>query len=514
MKRLLLQALRSWRDERARSEGVEPFRILPNATLQAIAEALPKNRDELCTVKGIKEAKFQRYGKALLALVEECTSRGNESADSEAVPRSTIRAGAEEANLVFVEPLTVSRFLDGINLELSGMAARVRGEVSSVSESARAIYFSLKDAEDASVLNCVIFRSAYEVSGVKLAVGDEVIVEGVPEVYKPYGKFSLRVGVIEYAGEGALKKAYDELFRKLESEGMFAPERKRVLPRFAERIALITSADGAAIGDFTMNLGRNGLSVHHFPTAVEGKRAVFEILEAICFFNQYPERYDCLVMIRGGGSLESLAAFNTEALVRAVAASHIPVLAGIGHERDVSLVALAADSMVSTPTAAARLLGTPWEEARVSVSGAERGLIQAFEAALRERKFFVSDGAHRLELHFKGFLETFLNFDQRLREAGRMLPRHVANLKEGLEQGQRRLIESMTRALRVSHSDILRFDQTLRQSDPERLLALGYSLVRSGGHIIRSATALRRGQRLDIQFADGTVQSEVKEINP
>jgi exodeoxyribonuclease VII large subunit len=261
------------------------------------------------------------------------------------------------------------------------MAARVRGEVTSMSERERWIYFSLKDQEG-SALSCLISRYHYELSGVRLAEGDEIIVEGSPEIYKPMGKFSLKVSVIELFGEGALKKAYDALRKKLEEEGVFAPERKRELPKYPSCIALITSRDGAAIDDFRMNLGAQGFKVDFYPTLVEGQRAVADIIGAIRFFNQRPERYDILVIVRGGGSLESLQAFNNEALVREVSGSAIPTLLGVGHEKDVTLAALAADKMVSTPTATAKELRYHLDEARQLVRHFEYQLPALFRERL------------------------------------------------------------------------------------------------------------------------------------
>ncbi|MGB4942549.1 MAG: exodeoxyribonuclease VII large subunit, partial [Candidatus Moraniibacteriota bacterium] len=395
----LLQQLKQWRDEQARIEGVEAYRVMNNATLEALIARMPATPAELLEVKGIKEAKSRRYGKALLGMLAsfgEGTTEGDEVSIpfGKEVSTSNQAPGEKESEASHgpEEPLTVSQFLDSLNVELSGMAARLRGEVSEFNIWNNSfVFFSLKDSQDGSVLKCGMPYGRYQVCGVDVKIGDEVVVEGFPKMYKPRGELSLQVGVIEYAGEGELKKAYDALYQKLERAGVFAPERKRLIPPFAERVALITSGEGAAIGDFTMNLARTGLHVDFYPTLVEGKKAVFEIIQAIRYFNRTPERYDVLVLTRGGGSLESLAAFNTEALVNEIVASRIPVLAGIGHERDVSLAALAADAMVSTPTATARYLALSWDEARASLdkhTAVLERLIQecqrAFEARIRD----------------------------------------------------------------------------------------------------------------------------------
>lgn len=505
----LLVILRKWRDEQARIEGVEGYRILPNAALESVAESLPHDRATLCAIKGIKEAKYRKYGKVLLGIISRFSQENTTDKSEEDLGMMNHElSGADDVK----NPLTISQFLDGINIELSGMAARLRGEVSSVDIRERVVYFTLKDTEDESVLSCLIFRSAYELSGVPLSVGDEVIVEGVPEVYKPTGRLSLKVGVIEYAGEGALKKAYDALYQKLEREGVFAPEKKRPLPDFPERIALITSRDGAAIGDFTMNLVHVGFKIDFYSTLVEGKKAILEILEAIQFFNRTPEKYDVLVIIRGGGSLESLQAFNTEVLVRAVKNSRIPVLAGIGHERDVSLVALAADRMVSTPTAVARTLCEPWDEARSLLRHFEEYLPVVLERELSligNRLAVLSEG---LLSCLRKILERVDFSKKKLLEKLALLQRMVQQKIANLSQTRGALIQDFITKMESVRKETLYAEDLLCQYDPKRVLGLGYSLVRSGQTLVKDARTLKVDDILKIQFSRGSASMRVKKI--
>ncbi len=503
----LLNALRAWRDEQARVEGVEGYRVLNNAALEELVRKLPRDKDTLCEVKGIKDAKYRKYGKTLLAMIADLS--GDQVLP---VMPETAPVADPEVPSGPIEPLSVSQFLDSLNLELSGMAARVRGEVSSVDVRERVVYFTLKDSIDESIVSCLIFRYQYEVSGVPLVIGDEIIVEGAPDIYKPSGRLSLKVGTIEYAGEGELKKAYDALHKKLELAGAFAPERKRPIPEFAERIALITSEQGAAIGDFTMNLARAGMQVDFYPTLVEGKKAVFEIIEAIRYFNSKPERYDVLVIIRGGGSLESLSAFNTEALVNEVVASRIPVLAGIGHERDVSLAALAADHMVSTPTATARYLSASWDEARASLGKHAATLyrvMQEFRTIVREQVSASEESIRRA----LGEISDRVGMTQAaFRETVALFPEYCRRIALRFETDAA-LWQTKTDAAVMSVRDRLRTAEArLRQSDPVRALQLGYSLVRKAGAIIRGTGGLAVGERIDIQLGRGSIESEITGI--
>lgn len=515
----LLTALRQWRDEQARTEGVEGYRVLNNAALEELARTLPDDKDTLCQVKGIKDAKYRKYGKKILSLIAECSSSSDQQTEGEKAiavfEKESARAHRELDTLPETavtepaEPLTVSQFLDSLNMELSGMAARIKGEVSSVDVRERVVYFSLKDSTDESLISCLIFRYQYDVSGVKLAIGDEVVVEGAPDIYKPSGRLSLKVGVIEYAGEGELKKAYDALYKKLELSGAFSSDRKRLIPPFAERIALITSREGAAIGDFTMNLARSGFRVDFYPTLVEGKKAVFEIIEAIRFFNQMPERYDVLVIIRGGGSLESLQAFNTEALATEVLDSKIPVLAGIGHERDVSLAALAADHMVSTPTATARYLSASWDEARANV-GRQAALLDRMASSVM---MAVADRIARSEESIREALESIsrrvVEVQGSFREVAASFPGLCQAIRIRIEQGPMLWQSHIESMLRRQHDFIRSSEERLRQYDPKRVLSLGYALVRQRGKLVRDVGLLQPGDRIDIQLGQGTVESEV-----
>jgi exodeoxyribonuclease VII large subunit len=471
---------------------------------------MPETPEELMEVKGIKDAKCRKYGREILGIVARF---GQVSAPVPIYPSSEPdENGTEELVSEMPEkPVSVSRFLDGVNLELSGMAARIRGEVSSVDERDRVVYFSLKDPEDGSMLNCLVFRFQYDVSGVRLREGDEIVVEGAPEVWKPMGRLSFKVGSIEYAGEGALKKAYDELYRKLESEGIFSPERKRSLPRFPERIALVTSERGAAIGDFLTNIGRLGIRIDLYPVSVEGKRAVFDILKALRYFRENADRYDLLVVIRGGGSIESLQAFNTESLVREIAAFPIPVIAGIGHEKDVSLSALAADRMVSTPTAAARTVREPFDRARQDITQHARIIISVYGEALNTE----SDRIEKSTAVFLGFLE---GVSVRFGRAKGALVSKVGLLEYRIRESRflvvsasRRLTEGW-RAARKSVNERLSFaEASLRQYDPNRVLALGYAIVRAGGKVISGIRDISTGERIDISLSDGNISAEVKE---
>lgn len=530
----LLNELRNWRNNQARIEGVEGYRVLSNTVLEALVGTLPQTRDEMLAIKGIKEAKFSKYGATLLRMIAEqsgsITKKNVEAKPLSERKESRIKNqeleteqnffGTEIESIDFEneeqalvdQTLTVSQFLDGLNIELSGMAGRIRGEVSSVDVRERVVYFTIKDSIDESTLPCLIFRNQYALSGVDLAIGDEIIVEGAPDIYKPNGRLSLKVGMIELCGEGALKKAYDALKRKLETEGIFASEKKRLLPQFPERIALITSEQGAAIGDFTMNLGSQGFKVDFYPTSVEGKKAVVDILEALRYFNRHAERYDVLVMIRGGGSLESLQAFNNETLIREIAECNIPTLLGVGHEKDVTLSALAADVMVSTPTATARTLRAPWDEARGLLRHLEQQLPVLFERELAQIKNSLSLGSSALLEQLEVFLDQAETLKQELIERFYIIQSVVKQRSLSLIETQRFLVRRFSERLGQAKKQLLYDEDLLRQYDPKRVLKLGYSLVQSGNRVVKDVGGLALGDILGIQLSSGKVEAKIEKI--
>jgi exodeoxyribonuclease VII large subunit len=525
MNQKLLSRLKVWRLMQSRKEGVDAFRILPNTALEAIARTIPQTTDGFLSIKGIKEARFKKYGAMLLAMTRDAVPEDTSEISSELIvqhsfPQYTQKSVVKE-NDVFDETkeiaipgqrtlYTVSDFLGALNVLFGEMTVRIKGEVSSVDMRQTAIYFTIKDAKDGSLLSCLIFKYQYTLSGVVLIVGQEVVIEGKPQIWKPTGRLSVKADSIEVSGEGALQKAYEDLKRTLTQEGLFDETKKRALPSFPQRIALITSNQGAAIGDFMMNLGKRGFCVSLLSVNVEGKKAVLDIFEAVQFFNRTPEKYDILVIIRGGGSLESLQAFNSEILVRAVASSHIPTLAGIGHEKDVSLVALATDSMVSTPTATAKRLTEDFETALASVMRAEQKILYRFEIALRE----ITQRNHKHLTFLQAVLQSIREQETHAQQAFlHSVEKYRARLtfaKESIIALEHTFMRVFKRALQETRQRLDASEKHLTASDPKRLLRLGYSLIVKQGKYIKSITDLHAGDIVKLHLSDGTLDVTIK----
>lgn len=322
-------------------KGVEVFKIFQNKTIEEIADKKPKTLEELVKIKGIGRAKLLEFGKMIIEMVHSATGQ-------------VITQTKEDEK----QPITVSEFLSRLNRILTNQESLVKGEINQIKFTERAVYFSLKDKKDESVINCYLSQWKYESLGVSVDEGMEVAVNGFPEIYKPTGRLSLIINSIELIGEGALKKAYEILKKKLEAEGLFS--RKRPIPQFIKKIGVISSRDGVVIHDFSKNLDRRGFKIYFHDSRMEGQKAAEGVIGAIKFLNS--REVDVIVIIRGGGSFESLQAFNNENMARAIFGSKIPIICGIGHEVDVPISCLVSDLAPSTPTAVAIAINSTWSE--------------------------------------------------------------------------------------------------------------------------------------------------------
>ena len=267
-------------------------------------------------------------------------------------------------------------------LEYAYEGALLVGEVASYKvNQGKWVFFDLKDEE--SSISC--FMSIYQLR-VPLEDGMKIVVRGVPKVTK-WGKFSFTVSAIKPVGDGSIKKAFELLKKKLSDEGLFAPEKKRELPKDLTKLGVISSTGAAGYADFIkiLNARWGGIHVQVAHTQVQGMDAPDQIIRALKYFNEHSE-VQVIAILRGGGSADDLSCFNDEELVRAIAASKIPVITGIGHEVDESLADLAADVRASTPSNAAEML-TPDREAfgytvDMAMSRAESIIYNKIEAAL------------------------------------------------------------------------------------------------------------------------------------
>ncbi len=474
-----IKALTELRDSIARKTGQEGFKVLQYKTIEAIANALPATLEELRAIKGIGDKKLKQYGELILETIH--SDRFNND-----VPATKEPEQAEKPPVY-----TVGQFLDAVNGLLFDRFGNtpVRGEITGLNEHATGVYFMLKDKEDGSIMDCYLPLSVYRSLGVPFADGMEVKATGTPAVWKPRGRLSFRVDALELLGEGALKQAYELLKQKLEAEGLYI--RKRPLPEFIGSIGIVTSRTGAVINDFRNNLMALGLNISLYDVRVEGARAVEEIRRGIKWFNDNQPDLDVLVVMRGGGSLEDLQAFNNEQIARTIFASGIPTIAGIGHDRDMPIASLVADAAVSTPTAAAVLINNSWQRLTEELPRREQALIHGLENALSRARYGIEKAGYIIDNYFERIKNRLDAFTEKLKQGLHALETACLSHKLKIEKA----------------------GQFLAGADPERNLRLGYSIVRNrGGKVVRTAADVKVGESISTKLYRGELESKVEEI--
>lgn len=363
--------------------------------------------------------------------------------------------------------LTVSQFLLQINDIIAGQFV-IEGEVSQYKVSqGKWIFFDLKD--EAGVLGC--FSTVFMIHQ-PLEDGMKVKITGYPKIYEKTGKFSFTAQSVELVGEGSLQKAYQLLKIKLQAEGLFAKERKRALPKFPQTVGVIASRDSAAFGDFKRILNNRwgGVEILLRHVNVQGDSAVGDIIQAFKEFNELEIIPDVLVLIRGGGSLEDLAAFNSEEVVRAVYSSRVPIVTGVGHERDETLVDFVADVRASTPSNAAEIVVPDKKDFFNELDNDIDRMEEVVKHSLTVQKHELNGASDSLERVLKLTFDNYSNY--------------------------------------IHQAEIL-FDNV----NPKRILGRGYSITRDAkGKIIKSAAQVDIGDKIMVELAKGNVGVNVTKI--
>lgn len=380
---------------------------------------------------------------------------------------------------------TVSQFVATVNqiLEYSVPFVRVGGEVSNFRISqGKWVSFRLKD--EGSIVEC--FMGAWHLR-TPIEDGMTVVVTGNPRLSGKWGKFSISVQSVVPEGEGAHKRAYELLKKKLTTEGLFAAERKRPLPRFPVRIGLISSKQAAGYGDFIKIVGERWplaeLDVAH--VAVQGATSADSIVRALEFINSQAEIPDVIAVVRGGGSSEDLASFNDELLVRSIAASRVPVVVGVGHEMDETLATLAADIAASTPSNAAELIVPDQKDVRF-----------ALDSWVRGHRGTVERMIERARVQLGRFNESMRHFTY-----GQQ--RRLDGLRQRLHHG-------MTAQHQRYQAEILAYHRLLTQLHPKRQLERGFALVRRDKELVRQTEDVGSGDWLSVELSDGSFDVEVQ----
>jgi exodeoxyribonuclease VII large subunit len=360
----------------------------------------------------------------------------------------------------------------------------VQGEVSNFSRpSSGHLYFTLKDSS--ASLRCVMWRSATARQVQLPAEGQAVEVHGYVSIYDVGGQYQLYADLIRPVGEGLLYQEFLRLKARLEAEGLFDPERKRPLPARPKRIGIVTSPTGAAIRDILNTLGRRYPLAEAIlaPTPVQGAEAPPGIIAALEALERLIKP-DVIIVARGGGSLEDLWAFNDEGVVRAIAASQVPVIAGIGHETDFTLSDFAADLRAPTPTAAAELATPNLADLQVDLDDQIQSLARAATSVLDEQRWEMNNLMNRLSL---------VSPQSRLRSD-----------QQRLDEFSHRLGTALAHRMELERTRLSSLSQHLDSLSPMAILERGFAIVsREDGARIFSTSQVKPGDPIKVRVSDG-----------
>ena len=412
----------------------------------------------------------------------------------------------------------------------------VEGEISNLARPASGhVYFTLKDAR--AQVRCALFKPKSTWLRFQPANGMQVVVRGRLTLYEPRGDYQLILDSVEEAGEGALRRAFEQLKARLDGEGLFAAGRKRALPRFVRRLGIVTSPSGAAIRDVLSVLRRRCpmLEVEVLPAQVQGETAPAQLLRQLQRAGA-SGRYDVLLLTRGGGSLEDLWAFNDEALARAIAACPVPVVSAVGHEIDFSIADFVADLRAPTPSAAAEVLVPDRDDLRRRLRSLHALLARGQVRALRGRAQRLDQAFARLRsasprARLLAGRQRLAHLELRL---GRALRHPLEKIRQRQEELRRRLSQQhperrlavrtalvgatgialhrgMARDLALRRQRLASLGRALHALSPLATLSRGYAILRAdpGGGVVTSSRQVRPGDRLGAQLADGRLRLEV-----
>jgi len=393
---------------------------------------------------------------------------------------------------------TVSEITSAI-AELMGEAfprVAIRGQISNLRrQTSGHLYFSLKD--EGAQLVCAMWRSSVERMKFRPEDGQDVVASGRIEVYPPHGKYQLIVNSLTPMGLGDLHLKFEELKKKLAAEGLFAPERKRPLPLWPRRVAVITSPTSAAIRDFLRIAYRRmpGAWITVFPVRVQGDGASDEVAKALAEMPKLGE-FDAVVVGRGGGSIEDLWAFNEETVARAIVASPVPVVSAVGHETDTTIADFAADVRAATPSEAAEIVFPDVEALAVQLADDRSRL----RTAVVQRMESARETLERLAKH-----RALAEPAQRLRR-----------IAQDLDQWDERALLALTRRVEASRERMARVTSHLHAVSPLAVLSRGYSITQREGvrEALRGVDGVAAGDRIVTRLATGSLVSEVLDIRP
>lgn len=408
---------------------------------------------------------------------------------------------------------SVSEYFDLINETLKTRKITIQGEITSFSSRGGTVFFTIADKDGEAILECLVWKNNFDRLGIELSEGLEVKITGIASVYKKNGRFRFVASSIVPIGEGALRKAFERLKVLLQEAGYFDEVRKKEIPEYVTSIGLITANRSDAKKDFETHIGNFGFKVYFYDVKVEGTNAIKEITRAFDWFNENPINLDVIVLTRGGGSLESLMAFNSEDVAKAIYKSRIPVISAVGHENDITIADLVADLRASTPTHAGKIISQPYLDVRAKLttsyskiesifanvlaqqknvlSLSSRDLVRAFEYKLDMLRDLLATYQRNKVMAFRNVLESFKQLENHVANAALIVGNEIAKSIDLLDYSEKLLLAN----------------------DPRHKLKQGYTITTTkSGNIVKSTKHLSMKEVLVTQFYDGEIEAEVTKL--
>lgn len=492
----LFETLRQWRNDTAIKQGRKPYMVLNNDTLQLTAQALPRTEEALIDIKGWGEKKIKQYGEEILTLINH---------------PDKARAETSTENI-----LSVTEFLGLINKTMIQQvgSVKVQGEISEVGGRQGYAFFQLKDSSGMeSLVECFVGWQKYELVKHLLEDGFEVVITGLPSIYPKNGRFRLLVENIEPIGEGALKKAFEALKKKLANKGYFDEERKRPIPEFIRKIGLITSETGAAINDFQKNLGKYGFYINFKDVFVEGDNAEQSIVSAIEWLNKNKPNLDILVLIRGGGSMENLKAFNSEKVADAIVLSRLPIITGIGHEKDETIAGHVSDKNFSTPTAAAVFIKIQRQELISKTESYFDEIIYLINEMFKNKKHELRYTSENLSRAFNRVLDKYRIIEQNFLKIVYKYETVLKNRLYNLDMLTRKAINILEKQHDLIRKRLEVANVALVSLNPESILKRGYSITyKNNGNLIKDSEQVEKGDKIVTRLYKGRIISKIDKL--
>ncbi len=440
-------------------------------------------------------------------------------------------------DLIVFSVFEITRHLRQV-VETQIEALYVRGEISNFTHHRSGhIYFNLTDSN--ATLRCTFFRPANLSLNFQPEEGMEVICFGKLTVYEKGGTYNLNVRSMELAGKGDLARQFELLKQKLQEEGLFASEHKQKLPRFPQKIGIVTSPTGAALQDILNILKRRWpVEISVYPSLVQGDGAARQLLAGIQYFDS-SEKVDLIILTRGGGSQEDLFCFNDEALARAIFNARTPIISAVGHEIDFSIADLVADVRAPTPSAAAELAVPDKKDILAYLDSLGARLKTSSQARMENAKRRLGDLALYLEREHPE--RAWQSMQQRVDGAALNLLRSSSRFQAKLHQAQSRInqaqismqnhtaqtVETLERHLETlaqkleteagerfweKKTRLEKAELNLHSLSPNKVLERGFSLITRGEKIITSARDLKVGDNLNLRLKDGDADAKVENI--